>query len=90
MSCWFFAAFRIEISKIDGTSKVLDVSSNGDVDVEKQEQGESFSQIWTKVKENAEGYFFLKNMRNPTSSELLIAVSKSDLKVVGNYTIDNI
>ena len=59
-------------------------------DVEKQEKVESKSQIWTKVKENAEGYFFLKNMRNPTSSELLIAVSKSDLKVVGNYTIDNI
>ena len=76
--------FRIEISKNDGPTKVLGVSSNGDV--EKQEQVESFSQIWTKVKENAEGYFFLKNMRNPTSSELLTAVSESDLKVEGNYT----
>ena len=84
MSCWFFAAFRIEISKSGGTSTVLGVNSDGDV--EKQEQGESFSQIWTKVKENAEGYFFLKNMRNLTSSELLTGVSESDLKVEGNYT----
>ena len=42
-------------------------------------------QLWTKVRENAEGYFFLKNIKNLDSSELLTAVSKSDLKVTGNF-----
>ena len=37
LSCWFFAAFRIEISKIDGTSKVLGVKSNDGEFVKKQQ-----------------------------------------------------
>ena len=41
-------------------------------------------QVWTKVRENEEGYFFLKNMKNLDSSKLLTAVFTSDLKVTGN------
>ena len=83
LSSWFFAAFRIEISESGVTSKVLGVSAKDKV--KKQEKDGSDSQIWTQVKENADGYFYLKNMKNPDTSKLLTAASTVKLKVTGNF-----
>ena len=64
------------------TKKVLESKNDGKVSQEDYEEGKA-QQLWKKGDPNAEGYFTLKNSKEP---KLMTAISTSDLQIKGNIT----
>ena len=66
------------------TRKVLGSQNDDEVVLEDSIQ-DSFSQLWTKGKPDAEGYFTLENEKlSKTGPKILTAISSGILKVKGN------
>ena len=62
------------------TEKVLGATNDGQVIREDYEEGKD-QQLWKKGDPNTEGYFTLKNFREP---KLMTAISTNDLQIKGN------